>query len=262
MKVRGMAEEASGDQVGGRKAAELQRQNSALLGSRSRLQAAWAGIDMNHDPLLAGSWRASTVEACLSDRACKDDLICFLRARYQERFFEPIQALRNAGGNQQGFGFSMMALCCLLIETIQCYRAGLPSTNRGELERLAQRNAGPANAYSIDPNEWKDARTVFEEFFRDAATKGLFASIDGTDFYKNVRNGLLHQGQTKDGWKINVGQNQLFDANSKRLDRNLFVEDLRNCFDRYLKELEEADWDEVLWKNLRRKVWWLVELSK
>jgi hypothetical protein len=56
-------------------------------------------------------------------------LIDFIRQRHTERFFDPIQRLRGAERNQQGYGFAMMALCSLLIETIQSYREGLPTTD-------------------------------------------------------------------------------------------------------------------------------------
>ena len=42
-----------------------------------------------------------------------------------------LQANRLIGPRQSGehvSGFAIMALCCLLVETLQCYRDGLPST--------------------------------------------------------------------------------------------------------------------------------------
>jgi hypothetical protein len=39
-----------------------------------------------------------------------------------------------------------------------------------------------------------------QRFFR--AYKQNFGGLSGARFYKNVRNGLLHQGQTKAGWTL------------------------------------------------------------
>src|SRR3970040_365170 len=96
------------------------------------------------DPLLATNWPASRVEHCLQQKQEKD-LIAFLRARYTERFFEPIECLKHAPGNHQGYGMAMMSLCSLLVESIQCCRYGLPSTNAGELNALGTHN--PPKAY-------------------------------------------------------------------------------------------------------------------
>lgn len=74
---------------------------------------------------LARNWSKSRVLDCL-EKAQKAELVRFMNERYSERFFDPIRCLRSASGNSQGYGFAIMALCCLLIETLECYRQGLP----------------------------------------------------------------------------------------------------------------------------------------
>jgi hypothetical protein len=83
------------------------------------------------EPELAIDWPSSRVQKCLesSDRT---GLITFLKTRYEERFFKPIHKLNTASGNYRGFGFPVMALCSLLIESLQCYRYGLPTTHDSE----------------------------------------------------------------------------------------------------------------------------------
>src|SRR5437660_610686 len=105
---------------------------------------------IKRDLRLAADWRISRVRTSLrkKDRA---GLIEFIRQRHKERFFEPIRQLRTAASNQQGYGFAMMALCSLLIETIQSYRDGLPTTDRGELGRLRALRV-PAE-YAIPPGQ-------------------------------------------------------------------------------------------------------------
>jgi hypothetical protein len=90
----------------------------------------------NDEISLAVGWPVSRVEGALADRTKKDDLIKFLHDRYGERFFKPIRLLKDAAGSEQGYGFSIMALCSLLIESVQSYRRGWPSTHREELKRL------------------------------------------------------------------------------------------------------------------------------
>src|SRR5271156_6025144 len=84
---------------------------------------------------LAHGWPISKVRTSLAN-AQAIDLASFIRARHGERFFKPIKRLRESLGNNQGYGFAMMALCSLLVETIQSYREGLPTTHQGELNRL------------------------------------------------------------------------------------------------------------------------------
>ena len=77
------------------------------------------------DILLAKGWPASRVRMCLRSRD-RAGLVRFLRERHCERFFEPIRRIAKARGNEQGFGFSVMALCSLLVRqssvTVMAYR--------------------------------------------------------------------------------------------------------------------------------------------
>jgi hypothetical protein len=117
---------------------------------------------------LAWNWSKARVLKSL-DKGQKQELIRFLRERYQERFLTPIRCLRNAPENEHGFGFAMMSLCCLLVETLGCYRSGLPSSHWGER--------------------------------------------------------------------------------------------MEECFHSYLQELAVANWTSDLWRNARRKIWWLAQVS-
>src|SRR5947209_20503360 len=150
---------------------------------------------MKRDPYLAAGWRASEVQSCLRKKD-KERLIQFLRERHHERFFEPIRHLKSAPGNMQGYGFAVMALCALLVETIQSYRDGLPTTYSGELARLRNRSRVPT-PYKIPPTLQVNGKSTFERFFR--TYKKNFEGLGGVRFYRNIRKGLLHQGQTKAG---------------------------------------------------------------
>jgi len=211
---------------------------------------------MKCDPYLASHWRASRVRSSLRSRR-KKDLINFLRARYEERFFEPIRYLKNAG-NLQGYGIAMMSLCSLLVESIQCLREGLPSTNSGELRRLAA--LAPPKNYAVSSAESKNGEAAFKDFFADYSA--LFPDIDGEEFYRSVRNGLLHQAQTKNGWTIRVDQVKLCDPTRKVINRDLFAASLENAFKNYLDELRRNTRESFVWKKARRKIWWLIRLSQ
>jgi hypothetical protein len=163
-------------------------------------------------------------------------------------FFEPIRHLASSC-NKQGYGFAIMALCSLLIETIQCYRYGLPSTNSGELERLG-----------IPKEQWRSGSTAFNEFFLGPC-QHLFPDVDAVDFYSNIRNGLLHQAQTKGGWKIRTGQAAICNLNDKIIDRDKFANALEGAFQEYLEDLGQHDWAEDIWSKAAQKICWLVKTS-
>lgn len=207
--------------------------------------------------LLATDWPISKVQRCLDGQET-ENLISFLRQRYDERFFQPICQIRSTAGNEQGYGMAIMALCSLLIESIQCCRDGLPSTHDGELKKLAKHN--PPQDYEVPKGEWKKCPIAFRDFFVDYAS--LFPDVSGEEFYDSIRNGLLHQAQTKNGWTIRVFQAKLCEPTKKIIDRNLFADALERAFTRYLKELRESPQNSDLWQNARRKIWWLIRLSQ
>jgi hypothetical protein len=84
--------------------------------------------------------------------------------------------------------------------------------------------------------------------------------LDGKQFYKKIRCGLLHQAQTKGTWRL-LREGKFWDDSAKSINRDEFAQRLEECFGDYLKRLREGNWDEGIWKNARRKIWWLAQLS-
>jgi hypothetical protein len=210
------------------------------------------------DIRLAKQWPATKVRGCLG-RKDRAQLVRFLADRHRERFFEPIEYITKAKGNEQGFGFSVMALCALLIETIQSYRDGLPTTDRGELGHLKKLKSVPT-AYQIPDDLKVDGTEEFRRFF--VRYRDDFPGIRPAAFYRKVRNGILHQGQTKGSWTLRKRGSIVCDPTNKIIYRDQFAQRLRLCFDRYLEELEAHAWNQPIWTNAARKIWWLIRLSR
>jgi hypothetical protein len=91
--------------------------------------------------------------------------------------------------------------------------------------------------------------------------KTLFPGVDGGVLYSAIRNGLLHQAQTKQGWRIRSGEPQIWNEADKIVDRTMFAKALKAAFRKYVEELKAASWDDDLWLKSRRKIWWLIQLS-
>lgn len=91
--------------------------------------------------------------------------------RLIQRYIEPCESVINKNG------FSIMANCCLLIETYESFYRGSKQVNNGT--------------------------DAFCKFFNRSA---LFSEFTGNDtpsqFYKHIRCGILHQGETTGGWRI------------------------------------------------------------
>lgn len=210
------------------------------------------------DPLLANKWRTSRVRRCLRKKETSE-LVTFLWERHDERFFQPIRNLKSAEGNHQGYGFAMMSLCSLLIETIQSYKDGIPTTSSGELGRLRKLGKVPKQ-YQIPTGLKVSGIAAFQRFFRSYRAK--FPGVSGTRFYKNIRNGLLHQGQTKAGWTLSKSGPQVCDPSGKIICRDNFSEALESCFEDYLDKLRTKSWTHGYWHRAARKIWWLIRLSR
>lgn len=131
----------------------------------------WLATRNRLDPLrLDESWR---------------DLIERIRTRVEKRFLEPVQLLLNEerlarrDEYPEGLGFTVLAIDCLLIETLCGYENG------------ARTNVG-------------QTASTFEEFLKSAAG---FADFFGegdraADFARSVRNGVLHDGEARNGWIV------------------------------------------------------------
>lgn len=215
---------------------------------------------------LASKWSKARVLDCL-DKGQKEGIIRFMRQRYEERFFAPIRYMRNAPENEHGFGFAILSVCCLLIETIECYRQGLPSSHHrelGQLEASATNNGAPAEYKLTGPfqqQHYNSAKT-FAHFFAEPKHQQFFPNVSHEDFYRRIRCGLLHQAQTTDGWRI-VRSGKFWDDSKRTINRDEFAQRLQECFDAYLTELGQANWGDKVWvsENARRKIWWLAQVS-
>lgn len=96
----------------------------------------------------------------------------FVFKRLSERYLIPLENVPSEFKN----GFSLMANACLLIETYESFWQGWDST---------------------EVANWR----TFKSFFNRENGFMTFKP-DAYDFYSNIRCGILHQGETKGGWKI------------------------------------------------------------
>jgi hypothetical protein len=153
----------------------------------------------------------------------KSEIANFIVERFQERYLDPARTARTKSG------FALMAINCLMIESLVSFRRGWRNT----------RNLSEA-AFCF----FFDRENTFSEFRGHAH-----------EFYVNVRCGILHQAETTGGWLIHLKEEDfLFDPEHNIVNAKEFTERMADCLTAYRNELKIATWNNEIWVNLRKKM--------
>lgn len=156
----------------------------------------------------------------------------FLKQRFLERYIIP-----GKSGNKNGF--NIMASCCLLIETLESFYKGINETETGQ------------------------GISSFGDFFKRFPEFKDFAENEMPKFfYKNIRCGILHQGETKDGWRIRRDNKNccvLLDIENKKIDANLFRDILENAVQKYCDDLIILPDESIEWEMLEQKMEYVLK---
>lgn len=158
-----------------------------------------------------------------------DKAIKIFKDRFETRFFKPIDALIKHTDEKIKFysGFTILAIDCLLIETLNQFYHGIDESD----------------------DKFKPNCKTFKDFFERS---DYFKADFDTDekiaiFYKHIRCGLLHQGETKEDTKINLKKTQLISLidnkgiKSIELNRKEFHKRVTQYFDDYIEKLKDKN---------------------
>ena len=134
-------------------------------------------------------------------------------------------------------GFSIVALCCLLIETLQNFR--------GEVS-VAPEPEGPCTypkGQCIKPSPGTNEQ--FRRFLRRPAFGDSFKDPKtANSFLNGIRNGILHEAETRK-WVIwrDTPEGKIVDKEGDgfALNRGLFYAAIKQEFDSYLQELRDPN---------------------
>jgi hypothetical protein len=144
---------------------------------------------------------------------------------------------RNLFKTEYKNGFSIMANCCILIETLSAYIDGnnqTPKINSKSFKKVFKK-----------ANEYKNSLSVFEK---------------EADFYYAVRCGILHQGETYNKFIIRRS-GDLFNKSEKSINATLFLKNLNLFLGSYIEELKDQKWDSEIWDNCRIKLRHIINNS-
>jgi hypothetical protein len=158
-----------------------------------------------------------------------------LAARITERYITPIDFLISAESNispsERRYGFTVLAIDCLLVETLGAFIEGLQDTDG-------------------------KSKKTFCTFLR---TRPQFAGEFTSDhlsenFYKQFRCGILHQAESGGESKVwSVGPLIHVSGEAITVNRNEFHERLKAEFQSYLSELREPK-NTIIRQNFRKKM--------
>lgn len=169
----------------------------------------------------AREWMASK-----NERA-KKNLVNLIHRRFSERYLDHLTIVKS--------GFLKMAVSCLMIETIECFRQGKRDTNDS--------GAG---------------KKMFQCFF--ITERHLFPGFHDiySDFYYGIRCGILHQAETTNSWRI-IRRGPILNSAEKTINASKFVFALDKALLNYLQQLESEDFNSPLWKNTLLKLGYICD---
>lgn len=145
------------------------------------------------------------------------EAICVVNSRIRKRFLDGIDSLTSL----PYAGFATLALDCLLIEAIQAFQQGV---------------------HTKTPLE---SRMAYKAILRTSPHFSKFFPSDQCvdDFYTHVRNGLLHDGETRKGYLVKI-KGPLLEARddgSVRVNRKAFHVALCREFGDYIGRLSSPN---------------------
>jgi len=147
--------------------------------------------------------------------------ISYLEQRLTERYVDAADTLIGSESHlppgQKKFGFTIIALDCMLLETIGAFYLGLTDT----------RKYGSTNVFTCFLTNRQQFKSDFD---------GTKAEL----FYQDFRCGILHQTEIKgDGIVWSVGQLVSEVGNSLKINRTEFHERMKKELEIYIKTLKD-----------------------
>ncbi|WP_238326046.1 gamma-glutamylcyclotransferase family protein [Bryobacter aggregatus] len=143
--------------------------------------------------------------------------------RIDERFLKPIDDLARFDDDDNlpyRPGFAILALDCLLIDTVQSFREGRTTTGEH------------SPAYS------------FKSFLRNERFSD-FNSADRDEFFGYVRNAILHNGETRKDWRIRIDNDSMLTrgptTKARTLNRKRFHDAVKASCQDLISDLHNGD---------------------
>lgn len=178
------------------------------------------GATQLSNSVTVGKYKQWVQQADEGSEEARRTIVDFIIGRFDERYFNPVM------NSCSKHGFTMMAVGCLVIETLEAFYQGLgDTTKRGECERM------------------------FKDFFGHVAGFSCFAD-SSVGLYKKIRCGILHQAEARGGWRIRR-DGPLLDVANRTINAEIFILEWKKAVAEYASQLLT---DAQLWSNFKKKM--------
>jgi hypothetical protein len=169
----------------------------------------------------------------------------FFFNRLHSRYIKPFEYNSDEYREEYKNGFSILANCCLLIETFISFQD----------KDLVDTKKKSRICFGLFFTKY----SRFAIFAKDAFKEGILRTKEEggrpNDFYDNVRCGILHLGETRNGWKISRKSTApLFNESTKTINATRFLQCLKLELEDYSKKLIKEKWDSNTWVCFRAKM--------
>lgn len=184
----------------------------------------------------------------------KEELADFFFDRFYIRYLKPFDFENKEYIKSYKNGFTLMSSCCLLIETFVSFT----NPKFKETKRKSERCFGFFFLKHTEFNIFSEGGLELNEYVNSENLKNKGRS---NDFYKNVRCGILHNGETKNNWKI-LRSGELFDKTNKSINATKFMNNLVIVIKQFQKELLNSDFNNSeIWITYKSRLDYLIEKS-
>lgn len=170
--------------------------------------------------------------------------------RIEDFYFGPINRVKDP--NQlKGEGFTILTIQCALIEMFAAFK-------NGKIHKYNKKEGDPEYTYRKADESFLaflHSESIFENHFYtvENGEKLVDLPFSATDFYNQVRCGLMHEARTKGEWVINAkktykGDETVFLTRDPihsriRIDRTVLNNQLKKYFKGYLESLSQSSED-------------------
>ena len=185
----------------------------------------------------------------------KIELADFFYHRFYGRYIKPFDFKNSEYIKTYKNGFAIMTSCCLLIETFVSFTDPFFLDTNQKSERCF-------GYFFLTQEEFIEFSKggLKESDYRNSNRKNLNNKGISNDFYKNVRCGILHNGEVKNNWRI-VRNGVLFDTKNKVINSHLFLQKLKDVMKKFKFNLKNSNIEDEIWKTYLLRLESLIKNS-
>ena len=200
------------------------------------------------------------VEKWLKDiEQYKESLADVVYFRLFNRYLRPFELESLDYRKNYKSGFAIMANCCLHIETYISFTVREFIDTHNQSERcfgyffVTEPRFNAFAQGGLPSGEYKDLTTDFR-----GKGKGI-----PKKFYSGVRCGILHNGETRDSWRIRRDSCDLLQIsrNYKVIQANTFLSEMKNILKEYRERLKSSHSDSELWLVCKERLYSIINKS-